>query len=96
MSSKKDIEALIRQAETIGWKYHGKGHSRHHRLSWPETGQKVFIAATPSDPHALRNAEADMARISGPLRLKPKQRKKLACQPNTSQTNHSPKETTDA
>lgn len=65
-----DVRALITKAVRAGWSYLGHT-SRHHQLRWRESGDLVVIPSTPSDHRSLRNAEATMARISGPLTPKP-------------------------
>lgn len=69
MTSAKEAKALLRLARRAGWEYLGLTGNNHYRIRWPKTGQVLTVPMTPSSP--LRNAEADIARISGPLRPKP-------------------------
>ncbi len=65
--SKKEMKDLIKRAEAIGWECLGITGGNHQRVRWPATGEVFTLGTTPSSPSAIRNAEADLARISGPL-----------------------------
>jgi hypothetical protein len=69
MTSPKEARDLIRLAQKAGWEYLGLSGGQHHRIRWPKTGQVLTVPSSPSFP--LMNSEADIARISGPLRPKP-------------------------
>lgn len=68
--SRKEIQQLIKRAEAAGWEYLGFTGGDHHRVRWPATGDVITMSATPGH-RATAKAEADLARISGPLREKP-------------------------
>jgi hypothetical protein len=69
MTSAKEARDLIRLAQKAGWEYLGLSGGMHHRIRWPKTGQVLTVPSSPSFP--LMNSEADIAKISGPLRPKP-------------------------
>jgi hypothetical protein len=71
MSTEGDQKKMIKAAKKRGWVVADtnakKGAKRrksnkHIRLQWTD-GQRVTISSTPSDSHAIRNAEADLKRI---------------------------------
>lgn len=68
--SRKEVQQLIKRAEAAGWEYLGFTGGDHHRLRWPASGDVITMSATPGH-RATAKAEADLARISGPLREKP-------------------------
>lgn len=69
--SQKEVKELIARAKAIGWECLGQVSNSHYRLRWPETGYMQTVPCSPSDPRNLANTEAEMARVSGPLRSKP-------------------------
>ncbi|WP_157115062.1 hypothetical protein [Nocardia niwae] len=72
MTSQKDVRELLNRAKRAGWIYLGFDGGSHHKIQWPATGRIRRIPATPGGGRrSLENAEADLARDSGPLRAKP-------------------------
>jgi len=68
MTSSKDVDQLIDRAVAAGWENLGHGRRKPHiKMRWNQTGQVICLPRVPGDWRSIRNAEADMARISGPL-----------------------------
>ena len=59
-----DTNELIRQAQKLGFIYHGKTDG-NHLLFLNHDGQRVITSSTPSDWRSHKNALARMERMSG-------------------------------
>lgn len=65
MGYRKEVKALLDEAEEAGAVYVGLTGSGHHKMTWK--GKPFFVAQTPSCSRNLKNTRALMRRIGVPL-----------------------------
>jgi len=65
MSGKKEIKALIEEAEAAGAEYCGLTKNGHHKMVYG--GKPIFFASTPSCYRSVGNTRALMRRVGIPL-----------------------------